>query len=373
MTTRSPCGRSRSSTAWRGSGSATASGLRRSWPRSARSSAATTSARSPRSPRSRASTTRPRSSGGGPRTGSRSPTSRSCSGRGVSSRYPDSATNFVLVDVGADADAVTAALLAARGQRPVRDAVRGADLAADRCGLGGRSRAARRRSGRRRVQRGLTTRILTGAAGASAILNLRARGASFRMRTTLKRGVGRGHSGNGNGKMQLPPGPTAPVTIYRQPEPPRRSRSRLALSILGWALTVVVVCVAGVAGGAYLYAPRDGCRRRGPKSVDVKVTAKRLDLPIAGQPATALVIGYDRRADEAKGAPSRSDTLMLIRANPQERDDLAALVPARPARRDHLPGQVDVRRPRSTPPTRAAARAGRSTRCASSPACRSTT
>ena len=29
------------------------------------------------------------------------------------------------------------------------------------------------------------------------------------------------------------------------------------------------------------------------------------------------MIGYDRRANEAKGTPSRSDTLMLIRANPK--------------------------------------------------------
>jgi len=136
------------------------------------------------------------------------------------------------------------------------------------------------------------------------------------MRTTLKRGVGRGHSGNGNGKMQLPPGPIGPVTIYRQPEPPRRSRMSIALGILAWTLTVVVVCVAGVAGGAYLYL-HETVASVAPESADVKVTAKRLDLPIAGQPATALVIGYDRRAEEAKGTPSRSDTLMLVRANPK--------------------------------------------------------
>ena len=136
------------------------------------------------------------------------------------------------------------------------------------------------------------------------------------MRTTLKRGVGRGHEGNGNGKMQLPPGPMAPVTIYRQPEPPRRSTGRLALSILGWALTVIVVCIAGVAGGAYLYA-HETVANVAPHSVDVKAAAKKLDLPIAGEPATALVIGYDRRSNEAKGTPSRSDTLMLIRANPK--------------------------------------------------------
>jgi len=136
------------------------------------------------------------------------------------------------------------------------------------------------------------------------------------MRTTLKRGVGRGHTGNGNGKMQLPPGPLGPVTIYRQPEPPPRSRRSLALSILGWAATVVVVCATGVAGGAYLYL-HESVAAVAPETQDVKATAKRLDLPIAGQPATALVIGYDRRPDEAKNAPSRSDTLMLVRANPK--------------------------------------------------------
>ena len=51
----------------------------------------------------------------------------------------------------------------------------------------------------------------------------------------------------------------------------------------------------------------------------MKATAKKLNLPIAGEPATALVIGYDRRPDEAKGTPSRSDTIMLIRANPKNK------------------------------------------------------
>jgi LCP family protein required for cell wall assembly len=121
---------------------------------------------------------------------------------------------------------------------------------------------------------------------------------------------------DGNGKIQLPPGPIAPVTVYRQPEPPRRSRRSLALAVLGWTLTVIAVCVVGVAGGAYLYL-HESVAAVAPRSIDVKATAKKLDLPVAGEPATALVIGYDRRAEEAKNAPSRSDTLMLIRANPK--------------------------------------------------------
>ncbi len=137
------------------------------------------------------------------------------------------------------------------------------------------------------------------------------------MRTTLKRGIGRGDAANGNGRMQLPPGPLDPVTIYRQPEPPPRSRRSLALRILGWAAVVLAVCVTGTAGGVYLWLHKSVVGAVQAKSADVKKTIKRLDLPIAGQPANALVIGYDRRAGDAKGTPSRSDTLMLIRADPK--------------------------------------------------------
>ena len=138
------------------------------------------------------------------------------------------------------------------------------------------------------------------------------------MRTTLKRGVGRGHSesGNGNGAMQLPPVPVAPVAIYRQPEPPARSRRAVVVGILGWAAVCVVVAATGVAGGAYLYL-HETVAAVAPRSADVRKVIKTLDLPIAGEPATALVIGYDRRAGESKSTPSRSDTLMLVRANPK--------------------------------------------------------
>ena len=116
--------------------------------------------------------------------------------------------------------------------------------------------------------------------------------------------------------MQLPPEVAVPIAIYRQPEPPRRSRRSLALAIIGWTAMVVVVAASGVTGGAYLYL-HETVASVAPSSADVKVTARRLDLPVAGEPATALVIGYDHRADEAESTPSRSDTLMLVRANPK--------------------------------------------------------
>jgi LCP family protein required for cell wall assembly len=50
----------------------------------------------------------------------------------------------------------------------------------------------------------------------------------------------------------------------------------------------------------------------------VKVAQKQLDkVPPPDQPSTALVVGYDRRLEDIKlGNPSRSDTLMLVRADP---------------------------------------------------------
>ena len=69
------------------------------------------------------------------------------------------------------------------------------------------------------------------------------------MRTTLKSRLGRAAAENGNGQGVLPPAPLSPVTIYRQPELPRRRRASLALKILGWAVVVVLMVVVGVAGG----------------------------------------------------------------------------------------------------------------------------
>lgn len=135
------------------------------------------------------------------------------------------------------------------------------------------------------------------------------------MKTTLKRGVGRAHGHNGNGHAAVPPAPLAPVSLYRQAPPPRRGGAHVALRVLGWAGFVLAMCIAGVGGGAYLYL-HESVAAVAPRSEGVRVAAKRLDVPLPGQPATALVIGYDRRASEAKGTPSRSDTVMLVRADP---------------------------------------------------------
>ncbi|HET9436893.1 MAG TPA: LCP family protein, partial [Gaiellaceae bacterium] len=134
------------------------------------------------------------------------------------------------------------------------------------------------------------------------------------MRTTLKRGLGRGAAPNGNGKTVLPPGMSSPMSLYRQPEPPRRSRVGLVGRIALWLGVACLVIATGTAGGAYLYF-HESVAAVAANTPAVRKAARQLDVPLPNQPAVALVIGYDARKGE--GPSGRSDTLMLVRADPQ--------------------------------------------------------
>jgi len=134
------------------------------------------------------------------------------------------------------------------------------------------------------------------------------------MRTTLKKAIGREADGNGQGVF--PPGALTPVALYRQPLPPKPGLAKLVGKFLFLLAAAMLVMVCGLIGGFYLWAHEraaagrcqtEGCKR-GQRHLDA--------LPAnPNQPAIALAIGYDHRADE-KGIPSRSDTMMLIRADP---------------------------------------------------------
>jgi LCP family protein required for cell wall assembly len=161
-------------------------------------------------------------------------------------------------------------------------------------------------------------------AAGSAIL--RRGGASFgaclifgphALRTTLKRGVGRGGVLDGNGHSILPPSALTPMTRYRQPEPPSRSRTWLIGRILFWLATGILVVVLGGVSGIYLWLHEDVVAAVQAHSADVKSAKQFLgDVPPPGHAAIALVIGYDHRANETAGTPSRSDTVMLLRTDP---------------------------------------------------------
>jgi LCP family protein required for cell wall assembly len=133
------------------------------------------------------------------------------------------------------------------------------------------------------------------------------------MRTTIKRGIGRSAGANGNGHAVLPPSIVSPIRRYVQP-PRRRSRWALVGRIVLGLLALILLLALGGTGGAYLYY-HESVVQVSAHSKDVKLAQKRLDLPKPDQPAIALVVGYDKRyGDTDRG---RSDTLMLLRADPR--------------------------------------------------------
>jgi LCP family protein required for cell wall assembly len=118
----------------------------------------------------------------------------------------------------------------------------------------------------------------------------------------------------------LPPVVAGPVVRYRQPERSQRSLVGLFAWVLGWLVLAIAVVVSGLAGGLYLYG-HETLNAIAAKSPEVKSAVTVLDtVPAASEPAIALIAGYDRRmgADASDFAGSRSDTLMLVRADPTQ-------------------------------------------------------
>lgn len=112
----------------------------------------------------------------------------------------------------------------------------------------------------------------------------------------------------------LPPDALTPVTVYAA-EPPRQGRWGLLGRVLGVVAAAVLMLAVSLAGGVYLFA-HESVAAVSAHSPDVKKAQARLDaVPPADKAAISLVIGYDRRAGE--GGNGRSDTLMLLRADPE--------------------------------------------------------
>jgi LCP family protein required for cell wall assembly len=131
------------------------------------------------------------------------------------------------------------------------------------------------------------------------------------MKTTLKRGTGR--NGSANGHATLPPlPPLTPVTRYG---PPRRSRLRLLGRILAILVLCLLVSLGALAGGFWLYL-NESVSAVNAHTPEAIAAEEALDVPLPGEPTVAMVIGFDKRPDEARGTASRSDTIMLIRIDP---------------------------------------------------------
>jgi len=158
------------------------------------------------------------------------------------------------------------------------------------------------------------------------------------VRTTLKRGLGRGAgTAETNGHSVLPPAPLSPVSRYRQPESVSGAWAVLGRVLL-WLTLGAVVVACGFAGGWYLYL-HESFAATAPHSHDVKAAAPYLDrVPPPDHAAIALVIGYDHRAGVESDQSSRSDTILLLRADPQTKSISMLSFPRDLLTEIHCPG-----------------------------------
>jgi LCP family protein required for cell wall assembly len=133
------------------------------------------------------------------------------------------------------------------------------------------------------------------------------------MRTTLKRGRAGNVSGNGHGGIPL--SPLSGVNRYRTK---RRGPLRLLGKFFLWLVIAVLVAAGALAGGAWLYINESVAEVRAhtPEVIDAQ---EELDVAKADQPTVAMVIGYDKRLGPESSLGSRSDTIMLLRADPNEK------------------------------------------------------
>jgi LCP family protein required for cell wall assembly len=88
--------------------------------------------------------------------------------------------------------------------------------------------------------------------------------------------------------------------------------------ILLWLLACLLVAAGALAGGAWLFITQsvEAVRAHSPEVIEAE---KILDVADPNQPTVAIVIGYDQRGGAGKAVDSRSDTVMLVRADPQLR------------------------------------------------------
>ncbi len=129
------------------------------------------------------------------------------------------------------------------------------------------------------------------------------------MRTTLKRGIGRAET---NGHAPVAPVAVTPMRRYATK---RRRRLRLVGKIFLWLLVAALVAAGALAGGFWLYLNHSLAAVQAT-SPEARAAERVLDVPLPGRPAVAIVIGYDKRLGKERNNPPRSDTLMLVRVDP---------------------------------------------------------
>jgi len=93
--------------------------------------------------------------------------------------------------------------------------------------------------------------------------------------------------------------------------------------VLGWLVVALLVAAGAFGGGIWLYL-NNSVEAVRAKSAAVKETEAILAESVPGQPTIAMIIGYDQRKGPEADVSGRSDTIMLLRADPK--DDTLSLM-----------------------------------------------
>ena len=148
------------------------------------------------------------------------------------------------------------------------------------------------------------------------------------MRTTLKKATRRLANGNGAYPPDALPLAEPPLRAPPPGLPPasgsgrsfhrvRRNPLKLLAQGVMWLIVIVLVAAGALAGGVKLYFDHSVSEIRA-SSPEVLAAAEELaEVAGADKPAVAIVIGYDMRARDPS-AGSRSDTVMLVRVDPEK-------------------------------------------------------
>lgn len=110
----------------------------------------------------------------------------------------------------------------------------------------------------------------------------------------------------------------AEYTRYTATLRPRRTR-RLWVSLLWWTGLVLVVVVSMGAGMAFGWLSRTVAEVETRNPETVSAARKQLTETLPGKPVTVLLLGSDRREVLGPSDVGRSDTLILVRLDPQTR------------------------------------------------------
>ena len=109
------------------------------------------------------------------------------------------------------------------------------------------------------------------------------------------------------------------MVTYEQPRPRRGVLKVLVKTLFALFALALMVATAAVAG-TWLYGEDTVSQLIPPRTKETEKTRKTLAIPVPGKPAIALVLGYDKRfKGSGAGQPSRSDTIMLVRMDPEKK------------------------------------------------------